>query len=155
MQLRIFILLSCFIPVLALAQEKVRTFNVQVRTVQGSSLEPESIKYEFDKDLEDLRGQLSNLKYKRYKLISKQNQKIELDQVGSMDLVSGQKLRFKPTASDSKKTCLWLQWKDANDNEVLDTKIHVPNGHSMLAGTDMDENSDDGLILAISAERIN
>jgi hypothetical protein len=84
-----------------------------------------------------------------FQLLSTKEEIITLKTRDSLQLPNGHSLTFRPMYLDSKKVGLWLNWRDHDDSEILNTRVHFDAADSVLTGTDCGH--DKGLILAIRA----
>jgi hypothetical protein len=59
---------------------------------------------------------------------------------------------FRPIYMDQRKVGLWLNWKDRDGSQILNTRVHFNSQDTVLTGTDCSHN--EGMILAIKAIEI-
>lgn len=102
-----------------------------------------------DDSIKDLAGKLSQLPFGNFQLLSTKEEVITLRTRDSLQLPNGHSLTFRPMYLDSKKVGLWLNWRDHDGGEILNTRVHFDASDSVLTGTDCAH--DKGLILAIKA----
>lgn len=107
---------------------------------------------QLDPALKDIEGRLINLPFSRFQLLASKNETITIKQKNSLQLPNGQKLTFRPMYMDHKKVGLWLNWRDKDGSEILNTRVHFDSNESVVTGTDCAH--DQGLILAIKAEQV-
>jgi len=105
-----------------------------------------------DAALDDIKPKLANLPFTHFHLLSHKEETISLRQRNALQLPRGQSLTFRPIYMDSKKVGLWLNWRDKDGSEILNTRLHFDSHDSVLTGTDCSHN--EGLILAIKAAPI-
>lgn len=141
------------------AVDRVQLVKIRVRTLEGLDLEKvdsprrlgrrhvRSSPINVQKVIEDLRGKLSTLPYHNYRLLNTYERNIELHSKSELDLGGGQKLYLKPLSKKGEKVCLWLSWKDEQGAEIIDTRMHLSAGQSMITGTE--KLPDSGVILAL------
>ena len=122
--------------------------TVNVRTLSASGSVGNSGAIVLDSKIEDLRSQLQDLHFGTYQLVSSRSEVIPAKKKQVMLLDNGQKLIIRPISSEKDRVCLWLHWQDASGIKLLDTRMHLESGKSMLAGTDSTDNN--GMILAIN-----
>jgi hypothetical protein len=164
----IFVSLAAFLvgllPVDALTEENDRsptTVMLSVRAIQASTpierdkdgqARPTAPSAQLDPELRDIEGSLSNLPFARFQLLASKNETITIKQKNSLQLPNGQKLTFRPMYMDNKKVGLWLNWRDKDGSEILNTRVHFDANDSVVTGTDCAH--DQGLILAIKAVQV-
>jgi len=130
---------------------------VFVRTIQASepldAEESESAHSpKVPSDLSDIEGKLAQLPFRSFMLLASKSETHSLKKREMMKLPNGQTLVFRPMYMDKKRVGLWLNWRDADDSEILNTRVHFDTDDSVVTGTDCAENK--GLILAIKAKAI-
>jgi hypothetical protein len=132
---------------------------VSVRTIQASDpIEPEPREGEeaqapkVPADLSDIEAKLSQLPFRSFLLLSSKSETHSLKKREMMKLPNGQTLVFRPMYMDQKRVGLWLNWRDADNSEILNTRVHFDTDDSVVTGMDCAENK--GLILAIKAKPI-
>lgn len=140
------------------------TVTLSVRAIQASaptergketaerSDATQSNRTQLDPELKDIEGRLINLPFSRFQLLASKNETITIKQKNSLQLPNGQKLTFRPMYMDHKKVGLWLNWRDKDGSEILNTRVHFDSNESVVTGTDCAH--DQGLILAIKAEQV-
>jgi hypothetical protein len=106
-------------------------------------------KIHFDKSISDLEARLSQLPFNHFQLLSTKEETLASKARDSVQLPNGHTLMFRPIYADHKKAGLWIDWRDRDGSEILNTRIHFDTEDSILTGTDC--SSDKGLILAIRA----
>lgn len=124
-------------------QEKPGVENLTAKEATSAQLDPE---------LKDIEARLINLPFSRFQLLASKNETITIKQKNSLQLPNGQRLIFRPMYMDHKKVGLWLNWRDKDGSEILNTRVHFDSNESVVTGTDCAQ--DQGLILAIKAERV-
>jgi hypothetical protein len=102
-----------------------------------------------DSGLVDLQPKLAHLPFNNFRLIASKDETITLKTRDSVQLPNGQSLMFRPIYMDAHKVGLWLNWKDRDGSEILNTRVHFDSQDTVLTGTDCSHN--EGLILAIKA----
>jgi len=100
-----------------------------------------------DKNLSDLAPQLSRLPFNHFSLMEAETETIPIKSKSSIHLMSGDTLTVRPLGFDNGKYCLWFKWMDNAGVRIIDTRLHLEPGRSMLTGTD--GSNDTGTILAI------
>jgi hypothetical protein len=135
------------------------TIKLSVRTIQASEPSAESVsskssgsndrQIHVDGALADLQPKLAHLPFSHFHLLSRKEETITLRKKNSLQLPNGQSLVFRPIYMDTQKVGLWLNWRDKDGSEILNTRLHFDSQDSVLTGTDCAHN--EGLILAINA----
>ena len=143
------------------------TIKVSVRAIQASvpheaseneqSARSAERAIHVDQDLSDLQEKLIHLPFNTFRLISKKEETLALKTRDSLQLPNGQSLMFRPIYMDQhkvgqRKVGLWLNWKDRDGSEILNTRVHFDSQDTVLTGTDCSHN--EGMILAIKAIEI-
>lgn len=134
------------------------TIKVSVRAIQAS--EPHEASgnqsteraIRVDEGLSDLQAKLVHLPFNSFKLLSRKEETLALKTRDSLQLPNGQSLMFRPIHMDQRKVGLWLNWKDRDGSEILNTRVHFDSQDTVLTGTDCSHN--EGMILAIKAIEI-
>ena len=131
--------------------------KISVRAIQASephknenseaSLEGRKIKVVGE--IKDLETRLSQLPFNNFQLLSSKEETLAIKHRDSLQLPNGHTLIFRPIYADDHKAGLWLNWRDRDGSEILNTRIHFDADESVLTGTECAE--DKGLILAIKA----
>lgn len=149
------IALSAVAPCLGNCEESAFV-SVSVRTIQASEpLEgepPSDSQLEAPKipaELSDVSAKLMQLPFHSFQLLSSKNETYEIKKRERMQLPNGQMLTFRPMYMDNKRVGLWLNWRDGDGTEILNTRVHFDADDSVVTGTDCAGNK--GLILAIKA----
>lgn len=132
------------------------TVTISVRTIQAT--EPthhhandteKSPALHLASSLQDLEARLSNLPFSNFQLIASKEETLTLKKKNSLQLPNGQSLTFRPVYLEDRKIGLWLDWRDKDGSEILNTRVHFDSNDAVLTGTDCA--ADAGLILAIKA----
>ena len=132
------------------------TIKLSIRTIQASdpstgnevtSAVERTIRV--DNDIRDLKSKLSQLPFENFQLVSTKEEAVTLKTRDSLKLANGHLLTFRPIYMEEKKVGLWLNWRDEEGDEILNTRVHFDATDSVLTGTDCSH--DKGLILAIKA----
>ena len=136
--------------------EESGSVNVFVRTIQASEPvpadPPEGQDIQSPKvpaELSDLSVKLAQLPFSSFSLLASKNETHFLKKRETMQLPNGQTLTFRPMYMDNKRVGLWLNWRDSDGSEILNTRVHFDADDSVVTGTDCAGNK--GLILAIKA----
>ncbi len=130
----------------------VSQVEVKVRVVKADNEENHAGRA-VDARLGDLQSKLERLPFHRFSVLSTESLVIPIKRKQTMTLASGQTLTLRPVYCEQEKIGLWLRWAEKNGDEILDTRLHVNPGESMIAGTDSSPSS--GLILAIDVEPVS
>ena len=102
--------------------------------------------------LHDIDRKLRKLPYRTFSLVSSQSEKIEMMKKETLYLTDGNELTIRPIYADGGKVGLWLRWIDGSGAKVLDTRMHLATGESMVAGADAGQ--DGATVLAIDINPI-
>ena len=138
--------------------------GVEVGTVSQVEVNVRVVKAENDIDdgytsprldvrLDDIRAKLEQLPFRHFSYLSSERVIIPIKRKQIVTFASGQTLALRPVYCEQEKIGLWLRWSEKNGDEILDTRLHVNPGESMLAGTDSSPTT--GLILAIDVEPVS
>jgi hypothetical protein len=128
-------------------QSGEETNPAALRAQTGSQMGERTV--HLDSSIRDLEGKLSQLPFGNFQLLSAKEEVITLKTRDSLQLPNGHSLTFRPMYMDSRKVGLWLNWRDQDGSEILNTRVHFDATDSVLTGTDCAH--DKGLILAIKA----
>jgi hypothetical protein len=102
-----------------------------------------------DQALKDLEPKLAQLPFASFQLLSAKEEVIALKTKNSLQLPNGQILIFRPMYANQQKVGLWLNWRDRDGSEILNTRLHFDSTDAVLTGTDCPHKR--GMILAIRA----
>lgn len=133
----------------------VDAVNVRVRAIHAESAAPIGERSSAKRisrcsQLNDIDVKLKKLPFKSFSLLSSQSQRIELMKRGTIFLSGGNELTIRPLYAEAGKVGLWLRWIDGAGTTVLDTRLHMAMGESMVAGADAGQDS--ATVLAIEVE---
>ncbi|MCB0309941.1 MAG: hypothetical protein KDD42_01820 [Bdellovibrionales bacterium] len=103
-----------------------------------------------DERARDLEQQLNQLQFNKFKLVAAQRKVISLKGKETIPLTDGQSLTVRPMYLEPHKVGLRLKWVDRAGACILDTRMHLTPGESMLTGTD--HTADSAMILAIDVK---
>lgn len=130
--------------------------NLFVRTIQATdpidsdhAAQQAQSTPKIDGDLSDISSKLSQLPFSSFRIIASKNETHSLRKRETMQLPNGQSLTFRPMYVDNKRVGLWLNWKESDGSEILNTRVHFDADDAVVTGTDCPENK--GLIIAIKA----
>ncbi len=98
------------------------------------SFSPDPVKV--DRRLKDISFKLQKLPFRAYSLLSSEQKVVPAKKRESFLIASGQSLTVRPLYMEKDEVGLWLKWVDQNGAEILDTRMHINYGESMIAGTD-------------------
>jgi hypothetical protein len=148
------LLLSHSVPV-AKAEDS-GTVVVSVRTIQASepikgasAPQGAASSPKMPTELKDIEGKLAQLPFSSFMLLASKSETHTLKKREMMRLPNGQTLTLRPMYMDDKRVGLWLNWRDADNSEILNTRVHFDSDDAVVTGTDFPDNR--GLILAIKA----
>jgi hypothetical protein len=134
---------------------EVQAVNVRVRAIHAESSAPIGEQSSAKRitrcsQLNDIDAKLKKLPFKSFSLLSSQSQRIELMKRGTIFLAGGNELTIRPLYAESGKVGLWMRWTDGAGAKVLDTRLHMAMGESMVAGADAGQDS--ATVLAIEVD---
>lgn len=142
------ILLLGAAPGSAVAQGGSGSFELEVRTIRASDVgENTPGSGVIDPRLEDLRSQLEQLHYRTFKLLAAERERVLTRKKTIFSLIDGHRFAVKPLYLDGNRVGVWMRWVDGDGAEVLDTRMHLTCGESIIAGTDRE--SGEGMIVAV------
>jgi hypothetical protein len=107
--------------------------------------------FSIDPALQDIAGQLKELPFKTFKLVEERTGRFDMKSKGTLKFASGDKVQIRPLYEEDGKVCLWFRWTDSGGEQVLDTRLHVEPGTSILAGTE--SSNEKALVFAVGVER--
>ena len=131
----------------AQATDQQTKISLTVRVV--SAVRSELANLKFDAGIKDVAAQLRRLPFNQFRLMSENHQEIALKQKQVIALNRGQMLSVRPLQYDNDRITIWLKWSDADGSQILDTKMRLESGRSMLAGTESSDDGSSGMILVI------
>jgi hypothetical protein len=130
--------------------------KVEVRTIKAEGLLKENTEASgevtVDHEIQDLTPQLERLHYSEFHLVDQQSVVLPPRKRRKLELADGHRIVIRPVAVDGDNICLWLNWKDREGMQLLDTRLRFVAGESMLTGTD--HTPEKGLILAIRVQPV-
>lgn len=103
-----------------------------------------------DARIRDLTSKLEPLHYRTFRLQYEERIVLSLLKREKVSLKDGHELILRPVYLDGDRVGLWFRWTDRQGNKILDTRVHLTCGESIVAGTDA-ESGKRGIILALSA----
>ena len=116
-----------------------------VQNLRGGS--GDSKKREVGPDLASLSRRLKKLPYRQFHLLSKNEFVVPVNRRFQLRIGPGHRLTMNPISVTPEGIAIWLRWKDDAGEKVLDSRLRVQPGETILTGTDHTKES--GLILAI------
>jgi hypothetical protein len=139
----------------ATLEDSSRDVQIDVRVIQaqgriedpGTSDKPIPIR--IDSRLSDLADKLRKLPFRGFVFVVGEQRRVPVRRKTTLPLTNGQSLSLRPLYIDSEKVGLWVQWKDRVGTDILDTRMHLDLGQSMIAGTDLLNDPSSGLVLAV------
>ena len=145
--------LLILLPVNSFAQDQASDLILRVRTVTAKMPKKQKAKVKsrsqkIDMRLKDLAMKFEGLKFSKFEMTTDIAKKVQLDQKLEFALDHGQVLFIKPMGKTAQGISLWLNWKDGHGADILDTKLNLPIGESMVTG--MDASDDSGMLLAVN-----
>ena len=131
-----------------LAKEGTKQVTITVRKVRAATGKKK--KLAVDNGIKDLSSKLQKLPFTRFKLLSTYSEIVPVANRRTISIGEGHNLTLRPLYIDGKKVGMWLRWQDHSGMKLLDTRMHLTSGESMITGTDAAAGS--GVILAIDVE---
>lgn len=113
------------------------TATIRVRSVMAS--QDDSKNQTFDPSIKDLELQLKHLPFTKFLLIDDQQEELSMKSKEYIKLSNGDKLSVRPLYMNEGKLCIWLRWVGSDGMQILDTRLHIEPGKSILAGTESSE----------------
>lgn len=104
-----------------------------------------------DKRLGDISEKLGQLQYQEFHLIAERALTIPVLKRAPVDLVDGHSLVLRPLYVQGRRAGFWLKWQDGNGATVLETRMHVDCGETVVTGTEASDER--GLVIAVQADR--
>lgn len=127
--------------------------DVRVIQAQGRIEDPvasdKPIPIRIDSRLSDLADKLRKLPFRGFVFLEGEQRRVPVRKKSVLPLMNGQSLSLRPLYIDSEKVGLWVHWKDRAGADILDTRMHLDLGQSMIAGTDLLNDPSGGLVLAV------
>ncbi len=129
--------------------------QIVVRTIQAQGRIDEHLRSDkpipirIDSRLSDLADKLRRLPFRGFVYMSGDERTVPVRRKSVVALVNGQSLALRPLYIDKEKVGLWVRWTDKSGAEILDTRMHLDIGQSMIAGTDLLNDPSGGLVLAV------
>jgi hypothetical protein len=91
---------------------------------------------------------LATLPFRSFELMSEEEAVVSLKKKHHIQLINGHHLVVRPLfLREDGNICLWLRWQDKEGMKLLDSRIHVPLGETVLAGVEQSPTS--GMVLTI------
>lgn len=135
--------------------EPTGVFELEIRTIEASELlqgDAPGVDRSIDARIEDLRSQLERLHYRNFRLMAAQRERVLPRRKTIFPLAHGHQLAVKPLYIDGNRVGVWMRWVDGSGAEVLDTRMHLTCGESLITGTDRD--ADQGVVVAIKPSNV-
>lgn len=131
----------------AVLQDSVVKGGVAAKSLVSSTSSGKRLGIVVDKEISDLTPQLSKLPFTHFSLLESETERIPLKSKSLLRLMSGDTLAVRPLGFENGKYCVWFKWMDKAGVRIIDTRLHLEPGRSMLTGTD--GSNDTGTIIAI------
>lgn len=122
-----------------------------IKDVPGTASEVQAPKVATE--LADISAKLAQLPFSSFTMLSAKNETHLIKKRETMKLPNGQSLTLRPMYMENKRVGLWLNWREADGSEILNTRVHFDADDTVVTGTDCA--GDKGLILAIKAVPIS
>ena len=133
-----------------------RLVQVHVRAVRGQN-DPNGHGY-CDDRLSDIKDKLKRLHYQNFRLVADEDRSIALNRRTTINITPQSTLTLRPLYMEDGKIGMWIKWRDSEESSLLDTRVHLVPGQSMLIGAEDEANLKDasaatgGIILAIEVK---
>lgn len=142
----------CFllIPALAFGQQKNQV-TVKIQSIACSE-EKTSAEQAFtvDSKIHKLTKKLKDVPYQNFSLACSKSVVIPIKEKQDLTLDDGDKLSLELLYVDEERVGLWIDWRDPQGMQLLDTRMHFGCHETMLAGADGGDDSNSAKVLAIS-----
>lgn len=148
------VLLSCLTIASSECLAEDAKVLVKVRAVRATTkdVSRKSNRVVVDKRIKDLGGKLKSLAFNHYRMVASHEETIQVRRKRTMPICEGHSLTLRPISADPELVVMWLKWLDPSGVELLDTRLHITPGQSMLAGTESAPNT--GMIFAIDVSPV-
>ena len=121
----------------ASAEDPAQSAMVRIRSVLAYHGDGEA--QSIDPSIKDLEIQLQRLPFTKFQLAEDRRELLSMKSKELIRLSTGDKLSVRPLYMQEGKLCIWLRWVGADGMQVLDTRLHIEPGSSILAGTESSE----------------
>ena len=140
----LFSILCCFVSVLVGAAE----INSQIVQVKIGAILASNQGDEFDTRLAPLEKQLRLMKYRSYRLLKEESQKVQRKGNATFDIPGGRSLVVTPQESGTKQLALRVHLQQGG-KPLIDTTVRLNSGGNFLLGGPPHEGG--ALVISISA----
>lgn len=149
---RIVFLSFLLLPQTTFSQElDIAPLAIRLRTVTATGFasqpEAQTDSREVQSELVDVEQELLKLPYRSFSLGSDRVITTPLMKKSSISLTPKENITVRPVYREKGKVCLWVKWEDQNGMKVLDSRLHLKDGESLVVGTDHTEDS--GVVLVV------
>lgn len=103
---------------------------------------------QFDSNLKSVSSKLLSLPFRSYSLLKKQDVDLPINEKQEL-YIHDNKIQMRQLGAEKNKFCIWLRWDDESGMNLIDTRLHLRPGETMILGSDA--TSDSGVILALTA----
>lgn len=128
-RVHLFSILCCFVSALVGAAE----INSQIVQVKIGAILASNQGEEFDARLKPLEKQLKLMKYRSYRLLKEESQKVQRKGNATFDIPGGRSLVVTPQESGSKQLALRVHLQQAG-KPLIDTTVRLNSGDNFLLG---------------------
>lgn len=122
---------------------KIRTISAHKIHADGSgSLGAQKTLHQLPASLKDISQKLEGLSFDSFKLQAQDEVPVGLKDLKEVRLVSqdprlsAQTLRLKLLGLNRGKVCLWINWRESEGEEILDSRVHFKQGEQFITGTE-------------------
>ena len=115
--------------------------EVGVKVIKGSKQKSKATNFgSLGKSLVSMKGQLENLPYKEYGVMTTRSQSVKFGAEGNFSVRDAMDkphvVKIKPLTVKDKRVEVLVDWHGSDSSKLLSTKLKVLNGESVMLGTD-------------------
>ena len=134
--------------------EKVEVVSFDIYAVQArSKIEhgpaDRAVPQTIPDTLKSIRLSLTQAPFSLFEMIDHQTVVVPLRQKSRLRMAKDHVVVIRPLFIDDGRLCLWVKWRDKDGMEVLDSRLYLVLGESVIAGVEEADNA--GLLLAMKA----
>jgi len=115
--------------------------EVGVKVIKGSKHKSKTTNFgSLSKSLVTMKGQLGNLPYKEYGVMTTRSQSVKFGAEGNFSVRDAMGkphvVKIKPLTVKDKRVEVLVDWHGSDSSKLLSTKLKVLNGENVMLGTD-------------------
>ena len=141
------------IPVFLFAQDKPTKVTINIKSIESKV--PRDVKsntkISVHDSIRDLRPKLKQIPYRNFDLTSSENFVVPINENQQIALKNGDLLSLQLLYLDSERVGMRMDWKDTQNQQLIDTQLHFDCLETMLVGAEGDDENS-GKILAVSVK---